>query len=170
MKPIERLGRPKAKNPQTTRSTSSGPVATLSQWRSRTADDDADEVDEKADEDNNDEATHSGHQKSNSGGESPTVFGKNGQRTLAEQLRTRAKRARGRKNLKDRKAAAKAATNLENDIRNLKVQVVVSGTVHTATTGGGRKRATDGETAASTVLKKSRPLHLPSLFLTTSAQ
>ena len=57
VQPIERLGRPRAKNPLSTRSTSSEPVASLSQWRPRTADDDADDADDKVDENTNDEAT-----------------------------------------------------------------------------------------------------------------
>ena len=115
VKPLERLGRPRAKTPLLSRSSSSGPVASLSRWRSRTAENDVEDQDDEVDEDANDETHHSGQSHSNSTGEVPARFGKDGQRTLAEQLRTRAKRARGRKNLKERKAAAKAATNLAED-------------------------------------------------------
>ena len=114
--------------------------------------DEADEVDE----DVIDDETHpAGPSQSNSAGEAPARFGKDGQRSLGDQLRMRAKRARGRKNLKERKAAAKAASDLEKDIKGLKVQVVIGDTVHTATPGGGRKRATNGESGDPTVLKKS---------------
>ena len=157
VKPLERLGRPRAKTPLISRSSSSGPVANLSRWRSRTAENDVEDEDDEVDEVvNNDETHPSGPSQSNSAGEAPARYGKDGQRSLGDQLRMRAKRARGRKNLKERKAAAKAASDLEKDIKGLKVQVVIGDTVHTATPGGGRKRATNGDSGDPTVLKKSK--------------
>ena len=157
VKPLERLGRPRAKTPLISRSSSSGPVSNLSRWRSRTADNDVEDEADEVDEDVIDDETHpAGPSQSNSAGEAPARYGKDGQRSLGDQLRMRAKRARGRKNLKERKATAKAASDLEKDIKGLKVQVVIGDTVHTATPGGGRKRATNGDSGDPTVLKKSK--------------